>query len=430
MAVQSFGDAQRGDNHMISNFERSRSAPMHRTVFALAVLASTAWTPVALAKEFPAVIPLSSLDGTIGFRLDGEAALDHSGRSVASAGDVNGDGFADVIIGAYEADPHGSRSGSSYVVFGKASGFAATIDLSALDGSNGFRIDGVAQYDRSGFSVASAGDVNGDGFGDVIVGAYGADPHGSYSGSSYIVFGKAAGFAAAIDLSSLDGTNGFQISGETVFDESGFSVASAGDVNGDGFAHVIIGARFADPHDTSGSSYVVFGKASGFSANLDLSALDGTNGFRLDGEAAHDESGRSVASAGDVNGDGFADVMIGAALADPHGTNSGASYVVFGKASGFAATIDLSALDGSNGFRLDGAGDDELSGFSVASAGDVNGDGFGDVIVGAYRADPHGSHSGSSYIVFGKAAGFAATIALSSLNGSNGSGSTVPPPET
>src|SRR5262245_24983181 len=107
----------------ISNFVRSRnSAPMRRTLFALAALASTAWTPVAWASEFPAVIPLSSLDGIIGFQISGETAGDFSGRPVASAGDVNGDGFADVIIGAFLAGPHGPLSGSSYVVFGKATG--------------------------------------------------------------------------------------------------------------------------------------------------------------------------------------------------------------------------------------------------------------------------------------------------------------------
>src|SRR4029453_2497393 len=106
---------------------------------------------------------------------------------------------------------------------------------------------------------------------------------------------------------------------------------------------VIVGAVFADPHDSnSGASYVVFGKASGFAANIDLSALDGATGFKLSGAAASDQSGISVASAGDINGDGFADLIVGAHAADPHGTNSGLSYVVFGHASGFAANVDLS----------------------------------------------------------------------------------------
>ena len=282
--------------------------------------------------QYPANIDLSTLDGTSGFELSGEAAGDHSGRSVASAGDVNGDGFSDMIIGADGADPNGSYSGASYVVFGSGSGFASNIDLSSLTGANGFKLSGAAAFNSSGFSVASAGDVNGDGFDDVIVGSPGASPHGSHSGASYVVFGKASGFAANLDLSSLSGADGFQLSGVAADDYSGDSVSSAGDVNGDGYADVIIGAFPADPHGgSSGASYVVFGKAGGFAANVNLSSLDGTSGFKLSGEAAGDQSGLPVASAGDINGDGYGDLIIGARGADPNGSYSGASYVVFGK---------------------------------------------------------------------------------------------------
>ncbi|SFN22646.1 beta strand repeat-containing protein [Nitrosomonas communis] len=384
--------------------------------------AGSSYVVFGKASGSAATMDLSSLDGSNGFRLDGVAEGDRTGRSVSSAGDVNGDGFDDLLVGAFRADPNGTNSGSSYVVFGKASGFAATLDLSNLDGSNGFRLNGVARGDVLGFSVSSAGDVNGDGYNDLLVGAFEADPNGiSSAGSSYVVFGKASGFAATLNLSSLDGSNGFRLDGVATNDSSGRSVSSAGDVNGDGFDDLLVGANGAGPNGLySGSSYVVFGKASGFAATLNLSSLDGSNGFRLDGVATNDSSGRSVSSAGDVNGDGFDDLLVGANGAGPNGLYSGSSYVVFGKASGFAATLNLSSLDGSNGFRLDGVAAGDSSGDSVSSAGDVNGDGFDDLLVGASGADPNGSASGSSYVVYGKASGFAATLNLSSLDGSNG----------
>jgi hypothetical protein len=370
---------------------------------------------------FAAAIDLSTLDGSNGFRLDGGAVGDASGFAVSAAGDVNGDGLDDLIIGAIGASPNGSQSGSSFVVFGRSTGFAAAIHLSTLDGNNGFRLDGVATSDRSGFDVSAAGDINDDGLDDLILGAYGADPIGSDSGSSYVVFGRSTGFDAAINLSTLKGSNGFRLDGVTAGDRSGFAVSAAGDVNGDGVDELIIGASSAAPNgDRSGSSYVVFGRSTGFAAAINLSTLDGTNGFRLDGVAAEDYSGRAVSAAGDINGDGLDDLIIGAPYADPNGISSGRSYVVFGRSTGFAAAINLSALDGSNGFRLDGVAADDRSGRAVSATGDVNGDGLDDLIIGAVLTDPNGSRSGSSYVVFGRRTGFAAAIGLSTLDGSNG----------
>src|SRR4028118_380329 len=232
---------------------------------------------------------LSDLNGSNGFAINGIAANDYSGRSVSSAGDVNGDGFDDLIIGASSADPNGiTNAGQSYVVFGSNSGFGASVNLSALNGSNGFAINGIAASDSSGTSVSSAGDVNGDGFDDLIVGAVFADPNGiSEAGQSYVVFGSNTGFGAGLDLSTLNGSNGFAINGIAADDRSGWSVSSAGDVNGDGFDDLIIGAIYADPNgiDRAGQSYVVFGSNSGFGSGLNLSTLNGSNGFAINGIA-------------------------------------------------------------------------------------------------------------------------------------------------
>ena len=372
------------------------------------------------AADTGATVNLSTLDGTNGYRLDGEVNTDTSGYSVSSAGDVNGDGYDDLVIGARFADPNESFSGSSYVVFGGAATTGAIVNLSSLDGTNGFRLDGE-QAQQSGKSVSSAGDVNGDGYDDLIISASAAGYNGLNSGSSYVVFGGAANMGATVNLSSLDGTNGFRLDGGELGAVSGYSVSSAGDVNGDGYDDLIIGAVGTDPNgNNSGSSYVVFGSGSAFASTVDLSTLDGTTGFRLDGELAYDQSGYSVSSAGDVNGDGYDDLIIGANGADFNGSYSGSSYVVFGTGSAFAATVDLSSLDGTTGFRLDGEADTDTSGFSVSSAGDINGDGYDDLVIGANFADPNDIFSGSSYVVFGSDMAFATTVNLSTLDGTNG----------
>ncbi|MEQ8844014.1 MAG: integrin alpha [Phycisphaerales bacterium] len=415
--------------------------PMAAPLCVLSALAPSALAQGPLTEPFPAALELADLDGTIGFRLDGIDAGDQSGFSVASAGDVNGDGIDDLIIGARFANPGGRfRAGESYVVFGRdaaAGGFPATFQLADLDGTNGFRVAGVDEYDRSGWSVASAGDVNGDGVDDLVVGAYTADPSGRRdAGATYVIFGRdaaAGGFPTALELADLDGSNGFRLDGVDADDRSGWSVASAGDVNADGIDDLIIGAFRADPggRDSAGETYVVFGRdaaSGGFPAATQLADLDGNSGFRLDGVEASDYSGVSVASAGDANGDGIGDLIIGAFRADPGGRlGAGETYVVFGRdgaSGGFPAAIQLADLDGANGFRLDGVDGEDFSGETVASAGDINGDGVDDLIIGSTDADPDGrSRAGESYVVFGRdtaAGGFPATFQLADLDGSAG----------
>jgi len=188
------------------------------------------------------IIPEFSLEladlvnGTDGFAINGIDADDRSGRAVSSAGDINGDGIDDYVIGAPFANPNGiENAGKTYVLFGKTSGFNDSIDLGELDGSNGFTIDGIAEYDLLGLSVSGAGDINGDGIDDLIIGAIFADVNAIESaGVSYVVFGSSDPFNASIELSELNGSNGFRINGVAERDYSGFSVRGAGDINGDG----------------------------------------------------------------------------------------------------------------------------------------------------------------------------------------------------
>ncbi|MEM1331340.1 MAG: integrin alpha [Planctomycetota bacterium] len=380
---------------------------------------------------FPSPLPLASLSGSNGFVIDGASRSDRAGTSVASAGDVNGDGLQDILIGAYLADgSDAGNAGKTYVIFGRPSlGVTGRIDLAAFNGPRVLTITGVDTSDRSGLSVSSAGDFNGDGIDDLVIGAPLADPNGvSAAGEAYVVFGREDfSLLGEIDLATLDAQDGILINGIDIADLSGTAVAGAGDVNGDGSDDLIIGARGADPNGVveAGESYVVFGGPGVASGGvIDLASLDGQNGFVLAGAGAGDRSGSAVASAGDVNGDGIDDLVVGAYRADS-GTlaDTGEAYVVFGGAGiGSSGTVLLGELDGSDGFMLSSLVVGDQCGVSVAAAGDVNTDGVDDLIIGSDLADPGGlNNAGASYVVFGNSEiGSSGFVDLLALDGSDG----------
>ncbi|MBY5307894.1 hypothetical protein F2Y93_09125, partial [Aphanizomenon flos-aquae CCAP 1446/1C] len=369
-------------------------------------------------------VDISTLNGTNGFTfINGNTNDDNLGYSVSSAGDINGDGVDDIIIGAPQADPQAKgNAGASYVVFGSKNGFAPTIDISTLNGINGFTILGATESEAAGRSISAAGDVNGDGIDDIIIGAPFADTNNNNNiGSSYVVFGKNSFSSnSTIDLSNL-GNNGLVINGLNAEDELGYSVSSAGDINNDGIDDLIIGApnAYTTSNGKPGQTYIVFG-ASNFDSSFNLNSLNGSNGFVINGQSIEDYSGLSVSSAGDINNDGIDDLIIGAPQAAPNGTNSGQAYIVFGKNGSFDSAINLADIDGTNGFIINGQEGDKL-GFSVSSAGDINNDGIDDLIIGAHDADPNGiMNAGQSYVVFGKNGNFDPIFDLSTLNGNNG----------
>lgn len=288
-----------------------------------------------------------AMDNKADVTLDGEAALHYFGFSVSAAGDVNGDGYADVIVGAYG---HTVYAGRAYIFYGGA----------AMDNIADKVLDGEAANNYFGQSVSTAGDVNGDGFSDVIVGAYG---NTSSTGRAYIYYGG----------SNMNTAADVTMSGQAAFDQFGVSVSTAGDVNGDGYSDVIVGA-FGNSSN-AGRTYIYYGGA----------AMNNVADLTMSGEAANHYFGVSVSTAGDVNGDGYSDVIIGAYS---YGSSVGRAYLFYGGA----------AMDNSVDVAMTGEGSGNWFGVSVATAGDLNGDGYSDVVVGAFG---YANNSGRAYVYFG-----------------------------
>jgi len=300
-----------------------------------------------------------AMDGVPDLTLVGEASGDLFGSRVASAGDVNADGYGDFIVGAIGNAEHGVRTGRAYLYFGGP----------LLDAVPDIVFTGEMAGDEFGL-VGPAGDIDGDGFDDLIVGAWLANAGGNDAGRAYLFFGG-PGMDAEPDL---------VLTGVEVYDRFGVSVMGTGDVSGDGFADVIVGAYWNDAAGPdAGRAYVYFGGP----------ALDDVPDVTLTGEAAGDGFGKSVCDAGDVNGDGFADVIVGAYTSDAGGYNSGRAYVFFGGP----------AMDSVPDMTLTGEWEGDQMGYWVSSTGDVNQDGFPDVLIGASFNDAGAHDAGRAYLI-------------------------------
>ena len=375
---------------------------------------------------FPAQFDLATLDGSNGFQLLGTGAFAQTGQAVSFAGDVNGDGLDDLLIGAPSASFGGVQgTGAAYVVWGRNTGFPATLDLATLDGTTGFTIPGPGQSDQLGSAVAWAGDVNHDGIDDLLVSSFSASPGGEINaGMVYVVMGRSLGFGATVDLSTLDGQNGFAIPGLSAGDYTGSAVSGTGDLNGDGIDDFAIGAPRAVPGNrtNAGKVYVVFGRDTAFPASLDLASLNGTNGFVMEGNGPNDFIGEQLDRAGDVNQDGRPALLMGT----PRGTIGGSvfdgmAHVVYARDTPFPASWELFNLDGSNGFAMPSPQGSALMGASVSGIGDLNGDGIADFAIGAPNLTFGGNNPvGGGYVVMGRAAGFPAVFDLATLSGPDG----------
>ena len=375
-------------------------------------------TPTLNVNTFKNAIYLDDIANNIGgYAIEAPNTGSYFGFAVSLAGDFNGDGYGDVVMGAPLSnftESNGtvrSQSGAAVVYQGGQNTSNVPTGYSGTGQVNGQYMYYNVTKGWLGFSVAGVGDMNKDGFADVLIGMP-QDAASSNPGGAFLVYGKANNATGSLaeyqkDIVALGATPA-ALSITSTFDTAGFSISSAGDVNGDGWSDMIISAHFqvvAGLAGNTGKTYVVYGSAA-LSAlqTISLGNVGGSvPGFVISGWQAGEESGTSVSSAGDFNGDGKADMLVSAYFNDTAGTNAGMTYVVLGKTGNVAVNLE-NIKNNIGGFAIRGENASDFSGVSVSSGGDINGDGLGDIIIGAIiggsaNANPY---SGKTYVVFGR----------------------------
>ncbi|MFB6263686.1 MAG: thrombospondin type 3 repeat-containing protein [Bradymonadaceae bacterium] len=323
--------------------------------------------------------------GVKGTKLTGEAGGDFAGQSVAGAGDFNGDGRADFLVGADNHQSGGTGAGAAYLFFGE-SNFKSELSLGRADA----KFVGTEEGEKLGAEVAGAGDVDGDGKDDVLIGAWLHDGGGSESGAVYLIHGASSVPRPAKLPSAKIAT---QFKGEESNDSAGFGLAGGGDFNGDGLDDMLIGANGQSATGTSaGAAYLVYGSKD-FDDEVSLEKAD----VKFKGSFTRDQAGHEVAFAGDLDGDGLQDVLVGAPGRDTAKLDAGAVYLIRGEV-GLSGEISLTKADAAFTGTTKRAG----VGRSITGLGDVNGDALDDIAIGAPTSGGSTMKpSGRVYVVFG-----------------------------
>lgn len=374
--------------------------------------------------EYPPEFPLVDLTAESGFVITGGGYPDgrshELGRHVASAGDINGDGLDDILVGGSYITPNYDYSGQSYVIFGSSEGFEFDMVLrdgqgnDFLDGTNGF----VIKTSGSPYGiprVAGGGDFNGDGFDDVVISEYGAMVDGKeYAGEVYMILGQGSAYPPVTDGPNFEGLQSMRITsslGER-FEYLGQTVDFIGDFNGDGIDDLLVssGRYDAAVDGVFGGAYIIFGDPD-LTSSLDVMALDGSDGFFFSAPGLGG-GGKSVRASGvgDFNGDGFDDVILCGTNAN---NDEGRAVVLFGSDRAFSAMTKEADLDAAQLIEIVDPTSD-YTGTSCDGAGDINGDGLEDLIIGANDS------VGEAFVVLGTDQAISSPLSLADLNGVNG----------